>query len=390
MYNALRDLLIRLIAEMIAWVTDTTSWLVETSLSVENARWISDNPLTLELISDIYMYIYGAVVTLVALKFLWKGFQVYILWRDGDSDVSPHHMLLGVCLALIVSLAFPTVYNVGVSATADIGNGIVQTIDTHWPGKAEVIQMLDSDSYLIKAQQMWDDVLYRFDVNGNGTITPCEIQETCDYLRSAEHLEESKSWLAKYDYWMAYTNMEIGNVYDYIFNPASLLQLLLPEEGITVKGLAQGMQTRDIANLSDALGTINLWGVLLLAVYFIAYIALFARLIGRSFEMLLLRWGLPIAAVGLINSDGGIFPSYIQLIFKQFATSVLQVIAMYLSFYIAMDFSVSHVIMGLAIIGVAFRGPALLAQILTPQKQGAGVGPKLHTALMLRQLIGRR
>ena len=68
MYNALRDLLIRLIAEMIAWVTDTTSWLVETSLSVENARWISDNPLTLELISDIYMYIYGAVVTLVALK----------------------------------------------------------------------------------------------------------------------------------------------------------------------------------------------------------------------------------------------------------------------------------------------------------------------------------
>ena len=79
-----------------------------------------------------------------------------------------------------------------------------------------------------------------------------------------------------------------------------------------------------------------------------------------------------------------------QLIFKQFATSVLQVIAMYLSFYIAMDFSVSHVIMGLAIIGVAFRGPALLAQILTPQKQGAGVGPKLHTALMLRQLIGRR
>lgn len=46
--------------------------------------------------------------------------------------------------------------------------------------------------------------------------------------------------------------------------------------------------------------------------------------------------------------------------------------------------------MGLAIIGVAFRGPALLAQILTPQKQGAGVGPKLHTALMLRQLIGRR
>ena len=184
--------------------------------------------------------------------------------------------------------------------------------------------------------------------------------------------------------------MEIGNVYDYIFNPASLLQLLLPEEGITVKGLAQGMQTRDIASLSDALGTINLWGVLLLAVYFIAYIALFARLIGRSFEMLLLRWGLPIAAVGLINSDGGIFPSYIQLIFKQFATSVLQVIAMYLSFYIAMDFSVSHVIMGLAIIGVAFRGPALLAQILTPQKQGAGVGPKLHTALMLRQLIGRR
>ena len=43
------------------------------------------------------------------------------------------------------------------------------------------------------------------------------------------------------------------------------------------------MQTRDIASLSVALSTINLWGVLLLAVYFIAYIALFARQIGRTF-----------------------------------------------------------------------------------------------------------
>lgn len=40
---------------------------------------------------------------------------------------------------------------------------------------------------------------------------------------------------------------------------------------------------------------------------------MFCKLLGRGVEMLFLRWGLPLAAMGLVNSDGGIFPSYIQL-----------------------------------------------------------------------------
>ena len=105
--------------------------------------------------------------------------------------------------------------------------------------------------------------------------------------------------------------------------------------------------------------------------------------------MLVLRLGFPIAALGLVNSDGGIFPSYVQIILKQMATSIVQVALMYLSCRLAMRFTLTNILLAFAVLLVAFRTPVILSQVLSPQRQGGGMGQKLHTAPMLRNLWGR-
>lgn len=61
-------------------------------------------------LNGMYTFIYGFCCALVALKFLTKGFKIYILWRDGDADNSPQDMLIGVGQAVVMMVSFPLLY----------------------------------------------------------------------------------------------------------------------------------------------------------------------------------------------------------------------------------------------------------------------------------------
>lgn len=361
MYNLFRDMLIRLVADIVNWISNISTTLIETSLKIENAGLISNNPLTAELVQQIFNYIYISVLVLIVLKFIWKGINVYILWRDGDAEVSPRNMLVGMAIAVAASIAFPLLYNIGVATTVNIANGITNTIDENWPGKPVVV----IEDNTARAQELWDRYLedYATEYPGEGILT---VDEWNQFVYAIENG---------------------GN--------AGALGELIPIEyandprGVpTLSYIKDKLDTRSIEKLSTSLANLNLAGVIALIIYLILYIAMYIQLLGRGLEMLFLRWGFPIATIGYIDSDGGIMHTYVQLIFRQFFTSILQVVALYLSFYVAMDFELSHILLGLGIISVAFKGPVLLAQIVAPQKQGSGIGQKLHTALMLKQYIG--
>lgn len=373
LYDAFCSLLEGLIVDIILWISKMSTWLIETSLKVESAMWISDNPLTQELIESIYTYIYGAVLVLVTLKFIWKGFQVYVLWRDGDADVSPSNMLIGACLAIIVSLAFPTVFNVAVSATADIGNGIIDRIDARWLNKP-VVDFEDIDA---RAIEIWEQCFAGLDTNDDYVLTDEEFDVALD-------INNTLDLSLVYELFPELTNDPSDRL---VRTGLSILQL---QDRLSIAGIRNVLTDSVGAELTIRLGVVGSLGSLLVfLIYLVLYVIMYVKLLGRSVEMLFLRWGVPIASIGLINSDGGVFPSYIQLMLKQMVTSILQVTAMYLSFYIAMDFDLTHILMALAVIGVAFKGPALLSQVLAPQRQGGGMGQKLHTAMMLRQMWRR-
>ena len=67
---------------------------------------------------------YTILVYLLALKFLWKGVQVYILWRSGEAENPPTEMVKGAVLAMIVAAAFPLLYSYAVEITRSIGPAV--------------------------------------------------------------------------------------------------------------------------------------------------------------------------------------------------------------------------------------------------------------------------
>lgn len=218
-------------------------------------------------VSNAYQYIYSVVVGLLVLKFLWKGFSIYVLWRDGDADNSPRDMLTGTLQAVVTVIAFPYLYNILADVTAEIAEKLMSF----------------------------------FGLAGSGLPTP----ELAGY---------------------------------------GLVELII------------------------------------LCVYFVLILVMYVRLLRKGFELLILRLGIPFACMGLIDSDYGIWKSYILTLFKTLFTSVIQIVLLSASFPVI---SMFHPLWGIAMICTAFATPALLQQFLAPSPRGGGLSGKIHTGIMI-------
>ena len=81
--------------------------------------------LTTDMLNNVYGFLYTVSSSLVAFKFIRKGFQIYILWRDGDPDSSPADMLKGVGEAVVYTVAFPFLYEKCVDIIKFLATGIM-------------------------------------------------------------------------------------------------------------------------------------------------------------------------------------------------------------------------------------------------------------------------
>ena len=244
--------------------------------------------LSPQSVAAAYRVVYGFACSLAVLKFLSRGFQVYLLWRDGDPETSPLNMLTGMLSGFLMMIAFPLLYNIMVDATLWFAG--------------EIMRMMSISSQL--------------------TITQ------------------------------------------------SLLQNLVV--------LATGT---------------GIFQALLALIWAIMAVVLFVKMLGRGVELLILRLGFPIACLGLIDSDGGLFKGYVQIFFKTMATSVIQICLICLSFAVVTDVGIFNLVLGIAIVGTAFATPALMQSLLIPGRTGGGFGQKIHSTGMavgmLRGVIGK-
>ncbi|MEA4895910.1 MAG: DUF6102 family protein, partial [Oscillospiraceae bacterium] len=96
--------------------------LLENMLYVEK---LLSGALSTNSITNVYNYIYAFACCLVGLKFLTKGFKIYILWRDGDADSSIQDMLTGSAQAAVAMAGFPYLYDLMADVTEKLSNGIM-------------------------------------------------------------------------------------------------------------------------------------------------------------------------------------------------------------------------------------------------------------------------
>ncbi len=127
----------------------------------------------------------------------------------------------------------------------------------------------------------------------------------------------------------------------------------------------------------------NLTGAELLTgiVYVILLIILFFQMLGRGAELLIWRLGVPIAAVGLVNSDGGAWHNYLQMLLKQFCSSMIQYFCIALGLRVMTGMNMMSVVVGIGLEVAAFSAPKLLSQVMTPR--GGGMVQKAASIAMI-------
>lgn len=136
-WNLLIKLLTSLLGDMVNnWVVamqTVVGDIVNTAFYIEKMPGLNSNMLNATTVENAISALYFTCVGLLTLKLLWKGWKVYVLWRNGDSEVSPFSMLLSAIFAIGVAIAFPLLYAIA----AEIVTVLSKNILTALPGMTD-------------------------------------------------------------------------------------------------------------------------------------------------------------------------------------------------------------------------------------------------------------
>lgn len=80
------------------------------------------------LLENLYDIVFSFGVALMILKFLKKGFEIYVLWTDGDPDEEPLFLLTNFFRSMAVAICFPTIYTWLCQIVEDLSNQLLGAI----------------------------------------------------------------------------------------------------------------------------------------------------------------------------------------------------------------------------------------------------------------------
>ena len=223
-------------------------------------------------------YIFG--IYLIILKLLKKGFEVYILWSEGDADMDPFILFTGFIKAIVVAITFQEIYGYAIDISLDFLNRILNVMNSAHAGTEISVKIV---AKLISG---------------------------------------------------GFTMMVIGFI------------------------------------------------------YYIMFEILYMKFCRRGMEILILKLGVPLAAVGLMDSDGGVFKPYIKKFLQEILTVILQTFLFKISIALVTS---GHPFYGIAVISFALKTPQFLQEFIMVEQGGQGVVSKatqsLYTASMVRSFV---
>ena len=150
-----------------------------------------------------------------------------------------------------------------------------------------------------------------------------------------------------------------------------------------------GIMSVQGTNLAEALSN-NIQGGIFTAVaclvLLICWLLLICQFIMKGIELLVMRIAIPIASIGLLNSDGGVFPDYIRSFLMTAFTLVIQLSLLNLSI---VTLVMNKLVYGIAIAVVAVNTPMIMSKymIKTSANPINAIG---NTARSMRALMPRK
>lgn len=108
-------------------------------------------------------------------------------------------------------------------------------------------------------------------------------------------------------------------------------------------------------------------------IFVVCYFLLYFQFLMRGLEILILRIGMPMACVGLLDNDKGIFNTYLNKFFQSTLAVVIQIVLCKLGVGMMLNIGINmNVFWGLACMVLAIKTPAFLREFLVPTGGGAG------------------
>ncbi len=124
--------------------------------------------------------------------------------------------------------------------------------------------------------------------------------------------------------------------------------------------IATGMQA-DFTAIISGISSAGLFTAIISLILFIVFFLLYLQFLMRGLEILILRIGLPLACVGLLDSDKGMFKTYIQKFFQSTVAVVVQIVLAKLGVGLMLN---THVFWGLAAVMLSVKTPKFLQEFM--------------------------
>lgn len=234
----------------------------------------------------LYQYVAALSLGIAIMLFLKKGFEIYVLWNDGDSDLDPLVFLASFIKMTVVIVWFNSAYGYGVEIATKLFNKLLEAITGNVTGK--------------------------------------------DFL-------------------------------------SGLINLVDLNNGILF--------------------------VVFIIVLLVNSIRLVIQFFGRGIELFILRIGIPLAALDMLNADSVAWRAYIKKLTQLVLTLTLQIFLYFLSLLIPINGLMSF-IFAIAIQLTAIKLPGFLSELLVVSAGNGGLISKAstgtHLVSSIKSILGKR
>lgn len=119
----------------------------------------------------------------------------------------------------------------------------------------------------------------------------------------------------------------------------------------------------------DGIASLGLVTAIFGLVFIICYFLLYFQFLMRGLELLILRVGIPVACVGLLDNDKGVFKSYMNKFFQTALAVIVQICLCKLGVGMMLNM---HIFWGIACMILAIKTPKFLSEFLVPAGGGGG------------------
>lgn len=155
----------------------------------------------------------------------------------------------------------------------------------------------------------------------------------------------------------------------------------LTDELMSAIGAATNYDWQAWVNGISSLGLVTaIFGLIFVVCYFVLYF----QFLTRGLEIMILRIGLPLACVGLLDNDKGVFKTYINKFFQSTLAVVVQICLCKMGVGMMMNVGINmNIFWGIACIVLAIKTPRFLSEFMVPTGGGAGVINNMYHSVRL-------